>query len=182
MKFKPKSEDGKNFLKLEEGKPVTGVFRGELHEQWVHWIKEGASSSRAACKRQTFAGCEHCKVGHKARFSFRLNFITKEKKEDGKEEYVAKILEKGRKIYDLLRDLQETLQETGYNLEQQTVKIIQTGEGLNTHCNIIAVPNGLLTPEKETIIGSISLLDLVQKEEEATEVNPPPGNYDEIPF
>lgn len=105
MKFndRPKNDEGSKlpFLKIKDGEKVFGVFRGNIHEFYQIW--EGKKIVPPGTKG--------------ASFRFRVNFITKEGAS-----YVAKVMEQGAVIYDMLKDLNES-----YPLEETVVEIKRTG-------------------------------------------------------
>jgi hypothetical protein len=147
MKFKASGEkkgDGKLFVRLKDGEKVNGVFRGDPHEYYLHWV-EGKSYE---CGGKA-ASCIHCEAGDKPRFRFKLNLIAKQ---DGV--WMARILEQGWSVYEALRDLHEN----GYDLEQTAVSIARTGEGTNTKYTVLPLPkNGGLKEADFAAIHKIPL-------------------------
>lgn len=126
MQFKsnPESKGGGSlFLKLSDGDAVQGVFRGDPHEYYQHWV--GGKS--VVCNHP----CAHCKAGDEAKFRFRINFVLKE---NGA--FTAKIFETGAKLY---RDLKE-LHEADYNLEETLVRLKRKGTKLDTEYSVIPSP------------------------------------------
>lgn len=146
MKFREKFVgSGKSFLKLEDGKSVYGVFRGEIYEFRQHWV-EGKSS---LCPGK--ATCKNCQEGTKPSFRFRLNFITVE---NGA--WTAKIFEQGWTVHEQLR----AIHEGDYDLEKHQVKITRHGKGTDTTYSIIPVANGLINSPQEKDISQVKLYDL----------------------
>lgn len=169
MKFRPKSEDTRNFVKLKDGESIVGVFRGELYEFKKHW----ADNRSTLC--EGVESCVLCKAGQKPTFRFRANFLVKE----GKDEYVAKVLEQGWTFYGLLR----TLNEGDYDLEKYVMKITRNGTGLTTSYSVIPAPNGLVSSETEKKLKDVVLNDLGHITEGENEpAEPPPHGDEDIPF
>lgn len=154
MKFKPKSEDLRNFLKLKPGETAQGVFRGELYDFRTHW----ADNRSTICPGSE---CEICKLGQKSKFRFRVNFIVKEDQDT----YVAKVIEQGWTFYEVLR----ALNEGDYELEKYVMKVTRQGSGLNTSYTVIPLPNGLVSSDLEQKITSIPLNNLGHVTEAETE-------------
>lgn len=155
MKFKPKSEDTRNYVKIKSGESVTGAFRGEPFEFRVHWNDNRSS----VCPGDT---CDLCTAGSKATFKFRVNFIVKS--EDG---YEAKVLEQGWRFYEDLR----TLNEEYSPIENHIFKISRQGEKFQTKYSIFPIPNGNITADKEALISQVGLNDLGHISQ--TETEPP---------
>lgn len=176
LKFKAKSEETRNFLKLQSGESIQGVFKGDPFDFRIHWIKNEQRS--VVCEgRET---CSVCKLGEKSGFRFRINFIAR----DG-EGYIAKVFEQGWTTYQALIKLQES----GYDLENQIMMISRQGTGLNTAYSIIPSPKGLLNSEQLGRIREIKLNELGHITEAENEpidpakANEPPHHTDEdIPF
>lgn len=145
MKFKPKNEDTRNFLKLKAGETVTGIFRGELYDFRIHW----ADNRSTICPGPDT--CEICREGNKSKFRFRVNFVVKEG-----EGYVAKVTEQGWTFYEVLR----SLNEGDYPLEKYVMKITRHGERLNTTYTVIPAPSGLVSAELEKKLELVKLNDL----------------------
>lgn len=177
MKFRAKSEDTRNFIKLKGGESVTGVFRGDPYDFRIHWLQKEQRSVLCEGKEK----CPVCELGNKSSFRFRVNFIVKEG-----EAYVAKVLEQGWTSYQALMNLQES----GYDLEKQIMVITRQGTGLNTSYSFIPSPKGLATPDSLKQIAAVKLNDLghvTEAEKEPPEgphsVHEDPGPSDEdIPF
>lgn len=145
MKFKAKSEDTRNYVKMKSGESVVGVCMGEPFEFKTHW---GDDNRTTVC---TGAGCPFCADKKKSAFRFRVNFIVKE---DNK--YIAKILEMGWNFYEEL----QMLDKEYHPIENYALKITRQGEKLSTKYSIIPVANGKITPEKEKEISKVVLNDL----------------------
>lgn len=168
MKFKKnESSAGKHFVKLKAGEKIKGIFRGDPLEFRIHWTANRSSDCPGADQ------CEHCKTGLKAKFRFRINFITKEN-----ETYVAKIFEQGWVTYEILDSLHEP-----YNLEKTVVEVTRRGEALNTSYTVVPVPppNGQVSPELEKKLSAIILHDL--KNIESLDASITTSEYgDDVPF
>lgn len=164
MKFESKSEDTRNFLRLKPGESAIGMFRGDPFSFRTHW----ANNRSTVCPGS--ANCEICQSGNKAKFRFRVNFITKEV-----DTYVAKIIEQGWTVYDTMRNL-----NADYDLEKFTVKVTRHGSGMETTYTIIPMPNGQINPEKEKQLAQVKLNDLGHITE--TEKEPAESPDLEIPF
>ncbi len=175
MKFRPKkTEDTRNFLKLKDGESLTGVFRGDLFEYRLHW----ADNHGSVCPGKDT--CTLCATGNKAKFRFRVNFLVKEGSS-----YVAKIMEQGWTVYELLREMNET----DYDLEKYVMKITRRGEKLDTTYSIIPAPNGALSEETEAKLKLVPLNDLghlaqIDEEPHVGDEPPPLSDVDlgDIPF
>lgn len=140
MQFKacPKTGGGEGnmFLKLEDGEQVYVILRGEPYEFYTKW--EGDKSLLTE------------ESDPDGRFRFRINAIVK----DGSK-YVAKILEQGPTVYNLLKELSEE----GYELETTVLKIKREGVKLNTKYIITTTPKKI--DEKTQLeIDNIDLLYL----------------------
>lgn len=176
MKFKDVKEGGgKDFIRLKDKESVIGVCAGDLYDFKTHW--NGKTSDM--CEGHN--GCPGCisdaTSGKKARFRFRVNFITKVESD-----YVAKILELGWQSYVLLKELNDE-----YTLEKHLIKITRKGSGLNdTEYLITPVKNGELDTAKLETISKVPLHDLSSqgdKTQASPEGQPPKFDADEeIPF
>jgi len=173
MKFRDfsKSNGGansKHFVRLEDGKSITGVFRGNPFEFYQHWQN---NRSTLCVGRAT---CPLCK-DDKASFRFRINFVTSE---NGA--HVAKIFEQGVKVYKKLA----ALHGADYDLEKTTVRITRSGSGKSdTEYEIVPVKGGELTPGAEKKIAAIALHNLDNTpSEEGEETTDAAVNEEEAPF
>lgn len=149
MKFKEKLEDGRTFIKLKSGEPISGVFRGEVHEFKIHWIDKRSFLCHG------FDKCDLCKVHSedqekKSKFRFQANFIIKE--ENG---LVAKVFESGPQVYGILRELNKE-----YPVEKHKVKITKTGEKFSTVYNVMPIKDGEVDAELEKRLILIPLNEL----------------------
>lgn len=163
MKFKdlPQESTGE-FIRIQSGEAVIGVFRGEPHDYIKHWV----NNRTEMCQGD---GCENCAQGVKGTFRFRINFMVKEGNT-----YVAKIFEQGRRVYDQLKGL-----HADYDLEQTVVKITRQGSGAkDTTYTVLPVPKGTLSKEAQDALSKIKLHDLTNQIEEHAESN---GDSD-VPF
>lgn len=103
-----------NYLKVEDGKSIQGVFRGEVHEFYQSWPQGG--------QKMIF---DVPTAGASARF--KINFVCQD---DGKLQ--AKVWEFGVSVYNQLAELSEN-----FDLEKTKVKITRRGTGKNTQWMII---------------------------------------------
>jgi hypothetical protein len=127
MKFKDHSSDSGGdklpYLKIKDGEKVAGVFKGEIHEFGLIW--EG--------KKVVPIGTTG------SSFRFRINFITKEGAS-----YVAKVMEQGATVYNMLKDLNES-----YPLEETVVEIRRSGSTKDdTRYSILPLPPKAQPTEK----------------------------------
>lgn len=125
MKFKkreePKSEGNgsSNYLRVDDGKSVTGVFRGEIFEFYQIWPQGGA--------KQVFA---EPTAGAKRRY--KVNFVTIE---GGKA--VAKVWDFPNSVYNMLADLGEDLGEDVF--DNTKFKLTKRGTGKETKWTVVAL-------------------------------------------
>lgn len=163
MQFKDRPKGPSIFLKVEPGKSIKGILKGDPLDFQTHW-KSGAST---VCKGEQ---CTLCKENVKKGFRFRINFLVNE---EGT--YVAKIFEQGGVVYDQLKSL-----TADYVLEKTLVKITREGEGLHTKYAILPLPH-TFTEESLKMLSGVSLQDLTKfgrEDEEAL----PSSDDDNIPF
>ena len=172
MKFREKSEDTRNFVKLKSGESIQGVFRGDLYEFRMHWIDDRS----VLCPEDKT--CEPCNNKLQASFKFRVNFITKEGND-----YSAKVLQQGWRFYQNIRALDYELK----GLEHFLVKITRHGSAKNdTSYTIIPISGGPLSKEQEEKLNAVQLNDLghiTEGEKEPAEIpfQKATSDYD-IPF
>lgn len=169
MKFKtrPKGLDA-DFLKIEAGQSVEGVFRGDPVDFYQHWPKGGEKSICSG------SGCPSCAAGVKRNFRFLINFVMKENAA-----YVAKVWEQSGTVYDDMRGLHES----GYDLEKTVVRITRKGNGKDTTYHIVPKPDGKLTPATEKAIAAVKLNELGQGASESTPAREPGEDaQEEAPF
>jgi len=152
MMFKARQKGGgKNFLKLKDKDSVTGVFRGDPHTFYQHWV----GGRGVTCTRST--GCTHCESGEKGSFRCRVNFIMSE---EGK--LIAKVFECGGKVYDALSAL-----SADCDLSTHKVKITRSGSGTDTTYSILPVmKDGVLTKDA---LKAVEAVDLNALENETVE-------------
>lgn len=143
------------FLKLKDGDKVQGVFMGDPAIFRQHWV--GGRSHLCPGK----AECEHCQAGDKAKFRFRINFLTKV---DGV--WMAKVFENG---YGMYLDLKE-MHESSYDLPTTLVILSRAGEGTDTKYRVLPVKdNGELTPANFKSLAAIPLNELKEESPSAPE-------------
>lgn len=122
MRFKKievKSNSGNptDYLKLQDGQSISGVFRGEVYSFFIKW-NEGKTE-------EVIEGTP----GAKQRF--RLNFVIWEN-----DRFIAKIWDFGVPFYNDLAEMNEV-----YPLQETKVKITRKGIKLGTIYNIIPLLN-----------------------------------------
>lgn len=156
MKFKDYSQESHNrsdlFLKLEDGKSISGVFRGEIFEFWQIWPKGGA--------KQVFD-----KPTPGARVRFKVNFVDEHLK--------PWILEFPLTVHNQLADINNTMP-----LERTKVKLVKsTGQSFVPY-NIICL--GPIPAEglKKIEAVKLNVLDGTQKPKEDVR---PPEQWPETP-
>ena len=122
MKFKDNvaTGGGENYLKLKSGDSIKGIFRGDPHDYYMHWV--GEEEGQRTSVECAAGNCIHCAKGNKKKFRFRVNFVLKE---NGK--YVARIFEQGPRLYNNLRELAKA----GYDLEKTVVVLGRQVSGFN---------------------------------------------------
>jgi hypothetical protein len=150
--------EGGSFLKIEEGKSVNGVFRGELKKFWQSWPLGGT--------KQVF---DEPTPGSSIRF--RANVVVNE---GGK--FIAKVWEFGAPVNNMLFEYSQEMEIT-----KVKCKITRTGSGKKTQ--YIVIPLGPLDAKALKAIEAVELLPLEPKEftkEEADAANK--GDSDEVPF
>lgn len=169
MRFRDRPQNGEGpilpFLKIKDGEKVLGVFKGDPVEFY-----------------KIFAENRIVPAGTKgASFKFRINFVTKEGAS-----YVAKVLEQGATVYDMLKDLNEA-----YPLAETVVEIKRTGATKDdTRYSILPLhPSRQPGEVAWKVINQVQLNALEQARAEASPEpdfgEPPPEAYDEnseIPF
>lgn len=117
MKFEAKKNElSKHFVSLKDGEEIIGVFRGEPHTHYVHWV--GSHSEPCPGRND----CEKCSSGDKGTFKFRLNMVVKN--QSG--QWEAKVLEQGWKLYNALGEI-----NTEFPLEKNYIKVKRTGKTKN---------------------------------------------------
>lgn len=169
MKFKelPKEVSGDLFLKLKPDETVQGIFQGDPYEFFNHWTGERSVD----CSGEH---CKHCEKGDKPRFRFRINFVMK----DEQKNYVVKIWDQGRRVYETLRGL-----SADYDLERTIVKVTRHGSGKNdTNYPVTPVPppKGEFTKELATQLQKLKLHDLANPIQDAGESEN--EEMDSVPF
>lgn len=175
MKFERNFSSG-NFIKIKDGESVTGIFKGEPVEFYIH----GNQADTTACEGE---GCPRCKAGEEKRFRFRLNFICKQQGA-----IVCKIFEQGKRVYRMLKDLNEMS-----SLETTTLMIKRTGSSKDdTTYTIIPAMNAQLKPDEiEKLVASVQLNDLTigtgvsnsaVKADDVSEEADVPNGAEDVPF
>lgn len=138
MQFKkraaPKKSDGhsSDYLKVDDGKSVTGVFRGEIFEFYQSWPQGG--------DKQVFD-----KPTAGASLRFKANFVVNE---GGK--YVAKVWEFGLVVYN-------TLAEIADNFPIETTKIKISRRGLQKDTQWTIIPLGAVDAKALKAIEAVPL-------------------------
>ncbi len=156
MKFNQKAEvvqGGSNkFLKIEDGKSVNGIFRGDIHTFYNKWVNGKGQIAHAD------------EPGAKPRF--KLNFVTYE---NGA--FVAKIFEFPQTVYNQLADIHEI-----YPLDKTKVKISRRGTGTDTVYMILPLLNEAPSPSVMANIEAVALNVLDDKSP------PKPSRGPEVPM
>lgn len=170
MKFAkdPKVSDGQGsdkFLKLQPNESASGLFQGDPLEFYVKW-----ENKKATVVDDSVDG---------AQFRFRINFLVNE---NGA--FVPKIFEQGARVYRQLKMLNEEC-----DLEKTVVKILRTGEGMQTNYTIIPTLKTQLSAAVLKSISQVKLNDLspAKKSEEKNSEGSPFGDEpmpgdDDLPF
>ena len=176
---KPKQNKDKpkyKWLNIADGDEVSGLFAGEPHKFYVHWI----NGRTQPCKGHT---CETCASGEKNTFKFRINFILFDKDIEGKVSNVeARVLEKGWRFYEQIGQLNKK-----FPLERTIVDIHRMGSDKNTTYLITpdADKTALTDEQIERLMSQVELYDFNFKPKE---IKPkPPSNPvldddDDLPF
>ena len=164
MKFSKISDsDNGDIIRLKDGDSVQGVLRGEPFEFYSHW---GQDKTYRCVGRDV---CDMCKAGNKAAFRFKLNMVTKD---DGK--LVVKVIENGFKLYKQLFDLNEG----GWDLEKNFIKISRSGKGKNdTVYSAVPIPGGV-PPD---VLAKIMALETHSLTEEKPAEREPGQDEDDVP-
>lgn len=130
---------GGSFLKLESGKSVNGVFRGELYTFWQTWPQGGT--------KQVFA-----EPTPGAQMRFKANVVIYE---DGK--FVAKAWEFSPTVNNMLYEISQEL-----DITKTKCKISRIGEGKKTQ--YIIIPLGPLDAKSLKAIEAVELVQLEPRE------------------
>ena len=125
---------GGNFLKIESGQSVTGVFRGEIGTFWQAWPRGGA--------KQVFS-----EPTPGSALRFRANFVVHE---NGK--FVAKVYEFGVMVNNTLFEIQQE----NIDLTTTKVKISRYGSGKND-TRYVVLPLGPVPPKALKEIEAVEL-------------------------
>lgn len=148
MKFKQRVESAQkseDFVRIKDKESIIGVLRGEPIDFYSHWNDKFSEP----CPGR--ATCELCKAGSKGKFQFRLNIVIEE---NGV--CVAKILELGRSVYDMLSAL-----SADYDLERTKIKISRKGSTRDdTEYAVIPVPRGEVDDILNAKLEAVQLHDL----------------------
>lgn len=144
----PDHESGgetKPFVKLKDKESIKLILTGDPKIFHTHWV--GATTS--ICPGRDV--CDVCAGGQKNTFRVRWNAYVNV---DGA--YVAKVFEQGWTMYNQLKDL-----NVEYPLEKTVIKISRSGSGKNdTTYSVFPVPNGTVTPELQSKLAKVPLVDL----------------------
>jgi len=143
------------FLKIEAGKSVTGVFQGDVHTFPVVW-KDGKSTP-----------CDEHTPG--AKFRFRINFVMNT--DTG---YKAFVWEQGAMVYNQLKEF-----HGDYSLEKTIVKVSRIGDKLDTTYSFLPSPKGHAVNESTAkILKEVQLQDLKMGMLSESNHNTPPKTSD----
>lgn len=147
LKFNRQIEESSdNYVKLKSGESIVGVLRGDTLEQYKHWVDK----KPILCSE---GGCELCATGNRRKFSFKVNFLTKD---NGV--WTAKILDKGASVYKEFKNLSDN----DWDLEKTWIKITRQGDGLDTEYSVTPSKKELSAAELKQI-SEVELLDLEEK-------------------
>jgi hypothetical protein len=153
------SGNGANYLKIESGTSVTGVFRGDVYEFFQAWPKGGMKKVSS----EPFEG---------AKRRFKVNIVIHE---GGK--FVAKVWEFGARVNNQLADIAEE-----YDLTKTKIKISRQGSDKNTNWSIMPITKEPLTAKHLKEIDNVELNQLEGPSEASADVSLGEGFDDEIPF
>jgi hypothetical protein len=153
---------GKHILRIEDGKSVQGVFRGDMARFYQHWV---GGRSTVCPGRETCALCQSSDPDEKkASGKFRINFLVQEGGQ-----WVARVFEGGKRVFDQIKHLNEQAP-----LESVVVRIARTGKGTGTQyiLSILHGNQGIVTPDLDKQLKQVPLVDvhsgLRPEEEEET--------------
>ncbi len=169
MKFGADTKVFSKYLKIEPGKSIAGVFRGEPLEY--------------ACKEVNKKTVVCDPSDPNAKFRFKINFVIQQKDLTHR----AYVWEQSASVYDTLKKFNED-----FPLDKTIVKISRDGSGLKTKYSIL--PNGnkfQVSPELDAALSGVTLIPLKADKEESEALPdqefPPDETQafspeDEIPF
>jgi hypothetical protein len=153
---RPKGIGKDNYLNIDDGGEVTGVFKGDIHKYRSHWMQ---SQNRSLdCIGADCAICKQDPENYPA-FKFRVNFITSK---DGK--WIAKVYQGGGKVYDMLVALDKK-----FDLSKTVVDISRSGKKQNTQYTITPRLDQPLSKEMAAAIAKVEPLSLSGEETESPE-------------
>lgn len=140
MKFTKRQVDSSsngnsNFLKLENGVPVVGIFRGEVHEFWQVWPQGG--------QKEVY---DHHVPGSQSRF--KANFVVIE---PGKP-LVPKIFEFPLAIYNQLAGIAEV-----YEITETKLQITKHVNGKKTTYMLLPIVSQQLTDAQKKALEAVNL-------------------------
>lgn len=154
MLFTPRTKGlgGENFLKLNDGEEITGIFKGEIYRFKKHWTNERSieciGESCSLCRADSEE--QDPKKKRYPSFRFRINFITSK---DG--QWIPKIFEGGGETYDSLTNINSKV-----DLSKSFVDISRHGVKKNTKYQFFVRSDTPFTKEMAGKIESVSLLPL----------------------
>lgn len=141
-----------SFLKIVADRPIVVAFRGDPEDFYSHWMAGGGQM----CTRES-GKCVPCENKIPRSFRFRINVAVKEGNE-----YVMKVWEQGRTIYNTLRDLHEE-----YGLDKTLIKIVRKGSTKDdTSYTLMPAKDGLIKPETEAKLSALVPHQLTPKKKE----------------
>ncbi len=163
MKFNKQADSGhkgpNKFLKIEDGKSINGIFRGEIHTFYNKW-ENGKGRE-----------CAPDEPGAKPRF--KLNFVTYEDNA-----FKALIFEFPQTVYNQLADIHDV-----YPLDQTKVKVSRRGTGTDTVYMILPLVNEPISPATMKQIEAIDLhvLDTGSGPRVSGSISKAGPNWDQMP-
>ena len=148
------SKDSEKYLRLEEGKPVKGVFRGEIATKYVLW-ENGKP-------KEVNAGTPEAKVRYMANFMLLKD-----------NHYTATVFEFGKMVYDALYAINLAYGD----IEKLTVSLLKTGQKLETQYHVHPLPK----EEVKDCVYAAKLHELGTKPQKGMDDYgaPPPSAHDQ---
>jgi hypothetical protein len=147
-----------NFLKLNDGEEVTGIFKGEPYTYRRHWINQRGVECEGV------GTCQYCAAENQKpekdrafpSFRFRINFVTTK---DGK--WVSKIFEGGGELYDQLVKIDQK-----FDLSKTVVDLSRSGTKQNTKYSVLPRTDLPLSKDMAEKVAAVPTLPLTAEEAE----------------
>ena len=151
MLFTPRKKgiSTENFIRLQDGQEVTGIFAGMPDTFKIHWLNNKTS----ICED----GCSVCRdfPDNKPKFRFRINLVTQE---NGK--WIPKIFEGGGPLFDDL-----VAKDAKFGLHKTLIEISRRGTKADTKYEVLPRLDIVVTPEMIKEIKTVKLHVLTQQKE-----------------